>query len=135
MTNVINESSIFHHGRMRRGGHGLPEVSLGPACPTLYSLRAGHPSNGRKSGRPVAVFYPFGHPTLCANGFHASASLTMYRMKKRCHINHLLFLDFGEHFSSFAFHAIFASVSSDEVSRFDVRFFIFLEIWSSNICF
>jgi hypothetical protein len=38
------------HGRLTRGGHGLPRVSPGP----FYALQG---------GRPAAGFYPFGHPT------------------------------------------------------------------------
>jgi hypothetical protein len=48
------------YGRMARGGHGLPKrlkFHPGPPCPALL------PPVGRW---PVAVFYPFGHPTPCA---------------------------------------------------------------------
>jgi hypothetical protein len=38
------------HGRMARGGHGLPNVLLRPAmrmpCYAFYALQAGHPWNG-----------------------------------------------------------------------------------------
>jgi hypothetical protein len=40
------------HGRMARGGHGLPKVSVGLAMPD--------PST--PCGRPAAICHPFGHP-------------------------------------------------------------------------
>jgi hypothetical protein len=44
------------HGRMARGGHGFPKVSLGPAMPDPF-----RPC--RWAILETAVFYPFGHPT------------------------------------------------------------------------
>jgi hypothetical protein len=46
----------LEHGRMTKGGHGFPKVPSGPAMP--------YPST------PVAVFYPFGHPTPYAFDAH-----------------------------------------------------------------
>jgi hypothetical protein len=47
---------------MARGGHKLPEVTLGPAIPYLFMpcgrFRDGYP----KGWQPGAVFYPLGHP-------------------------------------------------------------------------
>jgi hypothetical protein len=54
------------HGRMARGGHGLPKVATGPAMPNSFMTW------GRATietalqpfqGRPAAIFYPFRHPT------------------------------------------------------------------------
>jgi hypothetical protein len=63
------------HGRMARGGHGLPKVLLGPAM-LYYSMPFGQPTlkwpYGRYRGgyphgrRPLSVLYPLGHPTLYA---------------------------------------------------------------------
>jgi hypothetical protein len=48
------------HGRMARGAHGLPKVSLWPAQPDPYSrLVVARP----QGVRPVAVFFPLGYPT------------------------------------------------------------------------
>jgi hypothetical protein len=33
--------TLLDHGRMARGGHGLPKVSLGPPCPTPRALQSG----------------------------------------------------------------------------------------------
>ena len=46
------------HGRMARGGLGLPKVSLGPAIP--YSSTPCGQANPEKALRPGTVFYPFG---------------------------------------------------------------------------
>jgi hypothetical protein len=70
----INSTVNLEHGRMARGGHGLPKVSLGPARHALhfYALCSGLLCNGLmavsgvahlQGRRPAAVFYPFGHPT------------------------------------------------------------------------
>jgi hypothetical protein len=41
------------HGRMARGGHKLPEVSLGPAMPYLPTpCRRATPETGNPSARP-----------------------------------------------------------------------------------
>jgi hypothetical protein len=46
---------------------------LGLPSPTFHALQASHPLNGLKAilgvarpqgGQPVAILYPFGHPTL-----------------------------------------------------------------------
>jgi hypothetical protein len=63
--------------RISRGGHELPEVSLGPAMP-YPSMPCGWPplkrpygclGRGRlqREGGPAAVFYPLGHPTPYAS--------------------------------------------------------------------
>jgi hypothetical protein len=63
---------LKNSGRMARGGHGLPKVSLGPSCPTLLCLVGGSTLTGLKvilgvafpqGWPPAAVFYPLGHPT------------------------------------------------------------------------
>jgi hypothetical protein len=57
------------YGRMAWGGHGLPQVSLGPypsrPCERPPLKRPyKHFKGGRRQGRqPAAVFYPLGHPT------------------------------------------------------------------------
>jgi hypothetical protein len=50
-----NTTSGARHGRMARGGHGLPNVSPGPYAVSVVTRPQGR--------RPVAVFYPFGHTT------------------------------------------------------------------------
>jgi hypothetical protein len=63
-----------YHGRMARGGHLVPNVSLGPAMPdrSMPCGWAGHPWNGLtaisgvacpQGRRPAAIFYPSGHTT------------------------------------------------------------------------
>jgi hypothetical protein len=59
----------WDHGRMTRGGHGPPKVSLGPAM--LYpSTPCGRATPETAlwpfQRRPAAFFYPIGHPTLYA---------------------------------------------------------------------
>jgi hypothetical protein len=51
-------------GRMARGGHGLPKVSLRLAMP-YPSMPCGWaiPETAFQAGQPLAVFYPFRHPT------------------------------------------------------------------------
>jgi hypothetical protein len=58
------------------GGQGLPKISFGPAMPNLSmpcgwatpetALQSFQGWPACKGERPAAVFYPFGHPTLCA---------------------------------------------------------------------
>jgi hypothetical protein len=62
------------HGRMARDGHGFPMVSLGPIVPNpstpcgqAIPVTAISGVARPQGGQPVAVFYPFGHPTLYAN--------------------------------------------------------------------
>jgi hypothetical protein len=47
-----NVEIFSEHGHLGRGGHGLPKVSPGAALP--YPCMS--------CGRPLAVFFPFGHP-------------------------------------------------------------------------
>jgi len=67
---VLKRNVLRLHGRMARGGHGLPKVSLGPAMPNPFITcgratpetavsRVARPQGGRS----VAVFYLLGHPT------------------------------------------------------------------------
>jgi hypothetical protein len=59
---------------------------VGPPCPTIYALQAGHPPNGlmavwgvarSQGGRPAAVFFPLGYPfpyePECEGGRHCQA--------------------------------------------------------------
>jgi hypothetical protein len=60
---------------MARGGHELPKVSLGPTMPDPsggppLKRPYSHFSDGPPAGRPVAIFYPFGHPTPYASGLN-----------------------------------------------------------------
>jgi hypothetical protein len=61
------------HGQMASSGHGLLEVSLGPAMPIFHALQTGHLSNGlsavSKVALPqgeqhVAIFHPLEHPMM-----------------------------------------------------------------------
>jgi hypothetical protein len=67
------------YGRMARGGHGDPRVSLRPAMPypttptPKTALKAVSVVACPQAGRPVAVFYPLEHPTPCASGVYCSA--------------------------------------------------------------
>jgi hypothetical protein len=54
------------HGRIIRGGHGLPKVSPEPTMPD--------PSMSCKWATPSAVFYPFEHPLLYARGASPTGS-------------------------------------------------------------
>jgi hypothetical protein len=38
MTDAVGRDNTFDHGRMARGNHGLPKVSLGLAIPDPYML-------------------------------------------------------------------------------------------------
>jgi hypothetical protein len=62
------------HGRMARGSHGIPKVSLGPALldPSTPCGRA-TPETALQpfQGWPAAVYYPFGHPAPYAYVFHS----------------------------------------------------------------
>jgi hypothetical protein len=51
---------------MARGGHGLPKVSCGNAMP--YPSKSVSGIARLHGGQPVAVFYPFRHPTPYAYG-------------------------------------------------------------------
>jgi hypothetical protein len=51
------------HGRMARGGHGLPKVSLGPAMSYLST-----PCGRATPETVLQVFYTFGYPTPYAYG-------------------------------------------------------------------
>jgi hypothetical protein len=72
--NIATRINLYGH--MARGGHELPNVSLGTAMPNLSSPcgqaspeTALQPFQGwptRRAGGSVAVFYPFGHPTQSA---------------------------------------------------------------------
>jgi hypothetical protein len=55
--------------RMARGGYGLPKVSTGTAMPyPCTPCGRAIPETALQGERPVAVFYPFGHPTPYAYG-------------------------------------------------------------------
>jgi hypothetical protein len=65
---------------MARGGHGLPEVPLGPAMPnpSMPCRRATIQTTvsevaRSQGGRPGAVFNPFGYPMPYAYGKNMSA--------------------------------------------------------------
>jgi hypothetical protein len=64
------EADGERHGRMTRGGQGLPKVSTGPAMPYPFTPWEQATPETAASGvahpqgwRPAAVFYPLGHPT------------------------------------------------------------------------
>jgi hypothetical protein len=59
---TLSGSLKYRHGRMARGGHGLPKVSLGPAMP-YPSTPCGWPTYRAGGLRLTSDFYPFGHPT------------------------------------------------------------------------
>jgi hypothetical protein len=64
------------HGRMARGIHGLPKLSLGPAIP--------NPSTpGGRAACAATVFYPFGHPTLYAYFSPVAFCLKTCRLESR----------------------------------------------------
>jgi hypothetical protein len=59
----------WKHGRMERGGHGLPKKSLGLAMPNPSTLCGRATPKMTVSwmarlqgGQPPAVFYPIGYP-------------------------------------------------------------------------
>jgi hypothetical protein len=73
----------FRHGRIARGVLALPKVSpqsampypskpCGRATPEILTAISGMARP--QSGRPEAVFYPFGHPTLYAHDFRLETS-------------------------------------------------------------
>jgi hypothetical protein len=78
----------FDHGRMARGGRGLPKVSCGPAMP-YPSMPCGQaiPETAisgvaRQQGRwPASVFYLFGHPTPYAYEFDLRIKTTWSTLK------------------------------------------------------
>jgi hypothetical protein len=57
---------------MARGIHGLPKVSPGLAMPNPKTFMAVSGVVRTQGGRPAAVFYPLGYPTLYGPGrdFH-----------------------------------------------------------------
>jgi hypothetical protein len=62
----ISVHRVTEHGRIARGGHGFPKVSLGPAMPYPSTLcRQATPETTLQpfQGWPAAIFYPLGHPT------------------------------------------------------------------------
>jgi hypothetical protein len=74
---LYDEASRFFtysHGRMARGDHGLPKVSLGLAMPypTTHCGRATVSGLAHSQGvQPAAVFYPLEHPALYAFAFRS----------------------------------------------------------------
>jgi hypothetical protein len=80
------ESTWNDHGRMARGGHGLPKVLLGHAMPSSsmpygwppLKWPYGHFRGGHSlGGQPAAVFHPLGYLTS-----HASDRQKMGRRRK-----------------------------------------------------
>jgi hypothetical protein len=79
-------AKVFLHGRMARGGHGLPGVSPRPATP--YPFTPGTRAKpetaicGPPTGRVTcAVYYPFGHPTPYAVSFFIGDTILFYGAK------------------------------------------------------
>jgi hypothetical protein len=67
-SDFLISGQCFLHGRMARGSHGLPKVSLGPAMP--------YPSTPCGRTTPETALWPFqGWPTLRVGGLRPSPTL------------------------------------------------------------